>query len=129
MSLRLQAESDLAQTLEATLDFGWPVVVTDPSGNSGNLNCQTGDIGLTVDPDTGLPISGRLAHCSMRISTLVSEGFTDLPKGISNTNLKPWLVTFDDINGNTFSYKVKQSMPDRTIGIVTCILEHWKELP
>ena len=128
MSLRLQAEADLAQTLENALDFGWPVIITNPAGDSGNLNCQTVDIGLTIDPDTGTPISGRLAHVTMRISTLVSEGFADLPKAVSNTSAKPWLVTFDDINGNTYTYKVKQSMPDRNLGVVTCILEHWKSL-
>ena len=124
MNLRETAEADLAIVLEDDVTgFGWPITVADPTGKAESLVGSSGDIAQAIDPDTGQAVSGRLAMVTLRISSLVAAGFTDLPKGISSTTSKPWLITFDDINGNSFTFKVQQSNPDRTLGVVKCILE------
>ena len=123
MNLRLTAEQDLGAILEdGTMGFGWPIQVTDPSGLSVPLTGFSDDISQIIDPDTGEAVSGRLISVALRISSLTAAGFS-LPVGISDAASKPWIIGFDDINGNPFTFKVAQSNPDRTLGLVTCLLE------
>jgi len=126
MNLRLQAELDLSFILEdATNGFGWPATITDPSGKTDSFVVQSNDISQIIDPDTGQAVSGRSASASVRISTLTAKGFA-LPQGIADSGSKPWIIEFDDISLNPFKFKVAQSNPDRTLGIVSCLLELYK---
>lgn len=126
MSLRNLAEQDLSTILEdSATGFAWDIVVTDPDGNIANLTGQSNDIAQVIDPDTGAAISGRSASVALRISTLTAKGLS-LPQGIADTAKKPWIVEFNDINGNPYKFKVSQSNPDRMLGIVTCLLESYK---
>ena len=128
MNLRLQAELDLATTLEDnTSGFGWPIVVTDPTGltNPDPIYGMSNDIGLLIDPDTGTAISGRFASATLRISTLTAAGFTSLPQAVSSEDSKPWLMSFADVKGNNYVFKVKSSMPDRGLGIISVTLEKY----
>lgn len=84
---------------------------------------NAGDIAQTIDPQTGMAISGRVAHVSIAMASLVAAGFVDLPRGIADDKRSPWVVTFNDIAGKEHTFKVLEAMPDRTIGIVTCTLE------
>ena len=104
--------------------FGWPVSVTDPAGLtvSGLMGFST-DVAQLIDPDTGQAVSGRMAAVAIHIASLTEAGFTTLPRGIAESKSKPWVVTFDDINGNSFTFKVQQSNPDRTIGWLSLLLE------
>jgi len=124
--LRAQAEADLGRILEdATNGFGWPITVTDPSGLVGHLTGFSTDISLMIDPETGQAVSGRTASATIRIASLTSKGL-GVPQGVSDGAVKPWLVQFDDINGVPYTFKVKESIPDRAIGCVSCILEFYK---
>ncbi len=127
MGLREIAEMDLGVILEdETYGFGWPITVTDPSGTTvPDLIGFSDDISQVIDPDTGQAVSGRLASAVLRISSLVTAGL-GLPRGIADSGSKPWIIQFDDINGNPFQFKVSQSNPDRALGIVSCILEVYK---
>lgn len=127
MGLRETMESDLGVILEDDV-YGpaWLITVTDPAGNTPPaFKGYSNDISQLIDPDTGQAVSGRLASITLRISSLTTAGL-GLPVGISNAVGKPWIVQFDDINGNPFKFKVSQSNPDRTLGIVTCLLELYK---
>ena len=123
MGLRDQAERDLSFILEdGVRGFGWSINVTDPSGAFGTLTGFSDDISQVIDPDTGEAVSGRLASITLRISSLTTAGLS-LPVAIADSALKPWIIEFNDINGNPFKFKVSQSNPDRALGIVVCILE------
>lgn len=123
MNLRQTAEADLGAILEdSTTGFGWSITVTDPNGTVVPLTGFSDDISQMIDPDTGQAVSGRLASVALRISSLISAGLA-LPVGIADSAKKPWLVAFDDINGNPFTFKVSQSNPDRALGLVVCLLE------
>ena len=123
MSLRNIAEQDLGAILEdGAMGFGWPIQVTDPSGLSKPLTGFSDDISQIIDPDTGEAVSGRLVSVALRISSLTAVGLA-LPVGIADSKIKPWIIEFDDINGDPFKFKVSQSNPDRAIGLVTCLLE------
>ena len=128
MNIRQLAESDLGATLEDVDNgFGWAVTLTDPAGlSSVELSCQSGDISQAFDPETGELVSNRTASAVFRISTLETQGFTSLPKSIASAGSKPWLVAFDDINGKSYTFKVSQSFPDRTLGVVKCKLEAYR---
>jgi len=122
------AEADLVHILEDPITgFGWPIQVTSPEGlNAPDLVGFSNDISQLVDPDTGQAVSGRLATVSLRIASLTLAGFTELPEGVANTAIKPWLVTFDSINGEAFTFKVTESNPDRAIGVVVLMLEFYQ---
>lgn len=123
MSLRSLAEKDLGLILEdTTTGFGYSITLTNPEGLVRPLTGFSDDISQLIDPDTGQAVSGRMASVALRISTIIAAGLT-LPRGISDATIKPWLVEFDDINGNPFKFKVSQSNPDRAIGLVTLLLE------
>jgi hypothetical protein len=127
MGIRAIAEADLATTLEdAAEGFGWPITVTDPSETSEVLNGQSNDIAAEIDPETGQLVSGRVASVALRISSLAAVGL-GIPEGISDQTKKPWIIKFQDINGNDHTFKVQQSNPDRALGIVTCLLETYQE--
>ena len=126
MGLLEQAEKDLGTILENnSTGGGWPIILTNPQGESKPFIGFSDDIAQVIDPDTGQAISGRLASIALRISSLYAEDFK-LPQGIADTKSKPWIVEFNDINGLPYKFTVSQSNPDRTIGLVTCILETYK---
>ncbi|BAV81052.1 hypothetical protein [Vibrio phage CKB-S1] len=119
MNLRQLAERDLAITLEdADHGFGWPVTLTDPNGVSANLTAQSQDIGLVVDPDTGVAVSGRTATAVLRISSIVRAGLV-VPEGEPSSRRNPWRLSTTDTNGNTVTFKVDYSASDRILGTVT----------
>lgn len=122
------AEEDLGAILEdSSYGFGWPIVLLAPDGvTQGTFTGYSDDMAQIIDPDTGQAVSGRLASISLRISSIYAEGFTELPRGISDSDLKPWVVLFNDINGLPHKFKIIQSNPDRALGVLTCILEAYK---
>ncbi len=126
MGLRTIAESDLSFILEDDVyGFGWPITVIDPLDVAVAVIGFSDDIAQVIDPDTGQAVSGRLASVALRMSTLIAAGI-GIPKGISDINIKPWRIIFDDILGTSYTFKVAQSNPDRALGIVTCILERYE---
>jgi len=123
MGLREQAETDLGFILDGDENgFRWPITVTDPDGVTADLYGFSDDIAQVIDPDTGQAVSGRLASVAIRIGALTAAGLS-LPVGIVDAGSKPWVMEFNDINGNPFKFKVSQSNPDRALGLVACLLE------
>lgn len=126
MGLRDIAKADARRILnDGVHGFGWPITVTDPDGVTANLTGFSNDVAEVIDPDTGIAVSGRVASVALAISDLTDAGLC-LPKDIADASKKPWLIKFDDINGNAFTFKVKQSNPDRALGIITCVLEFYE---
>ena len=122
MSLRQQANADMIAIVESVTDFGWPITVTSPAGVSLAMVGLSTDIGVTMDPQTGMPISGRKASVALAIASLIAGGL-DIPRGIADRTSKPWRVTFADIGGTSHTFKVVESAPDRAAGLVTLLLE------
>lgn len=127
MGLREQAEADLGMIVENTSEWGWPITLTDPDGKTEQLVGLSNDISLAVDPDTGMLVSGRTATVALRISTLRTKGFAENPKNIPDSNRRPWVVGFKDINQVPNLFKVIKSNPDRAIGVITLILETYRQ--
>lgn len=126
MGLREQAGADLIAILQDRAEgFGWSITLISPNGQSGSFVGFSTDIGLTIDPETGVYVSGRKASVALPIETLKQAGFS-IPRAIADRNLKPWLVRFDDIHGRSQLFKVSEAFPDTAIGCVTCLLEAYR---
>lgn len=102
--------------------FGQSITFIDPFGISHDFVGFSNDIAQVIDPDTGQAVSGRSATITVSVQDFIDKGLS-LPVGIADSRKKPWVVLFRDINGNNHKFKVAQSNPDRTIGVVSCILE------
>lgn len=122
MGLREQAALDSIAILNDEDGFAWPITITDPGGTSALLNGFSNDIAETIDPETGMAVSGRLASVALHMRDLAAAGL-GIPKAIDDEDSLPWVVTFDDILGVPWTFKVQESNPDRSIGVVTCTLE------
>lgn len=125
MSLREQAAADLKTIVEDLDGFGWPITVTDPFGITAALRGLSTDIGHTIDPETGVAVSGRRASIAIAIASLTAAGL-GIPRGIADASSKPWVIVFNDIGGIAHTFKVCEAMPDRAIGVVTCLLATYK---
>jgi hypothetical protein len=122
------ATDDLEFTLEDNAEgFGWLISVTDPSGqtNVGPLYGSYMDIGLAIDPDTGMLVSGQRATIALKIESLSDQGL-GIPQAIADESKKPWVVVVTDTNSVESTFKVSSSQPDRIMGLVTCTLEEYK---
>ena len=126
MSLRDTAAADLLLIIQdANSGFGWPIAITNPEGVTVTLVGYSTDVGQTIDPETGVPVTGRRASVALPIATLTALGM-GLPRAIADAASKPWVVRFQDIHGTTQTFKVQEAMPDRALGIVTCMLETYR---
>lgn len=125
MSLRTQVAADLKTILEDTDGFGWAITVTDPAGTSASLTGLSTDIGLLIDPETGIAVSGRRASIAIALASL-SAASLSIPAGVASPSSKPWVVTFADVAGTSHTFKIQEAMPDRAAGVVTCILEAYR---
>lgn len=127
MSLRVQAEADLGLTMEASGDFGWPFVLTDPDDfeSASQLYGQAHRISDLVDPDTGQAVSGRKATLVVRTSTIVAAGYPTLPEGIADEAGKPWRVAYAGPQAASQVFKVSDSKPDEALGTLALMLETW----
>jgi hypothetical protein len=126
MNLREQAAADLVAIVEdADAGFGWHVEVTDPNGVFLRLVGQSGDIGKSIDPQTGIAVIGRTAHVSFALATITDLGLKT-PFGVADEAKRPWIVRFLDIVGGQQKFKISHAMTDRTIGLVTCLLEAYR---
>lgn len=119
MDLHQLAEADLAFTLEGD---GQTVTLTDPTGASADFQAISNDISLLIDPETGVPVSGRNANVALRIASIRAAGFL-LPKGVEDGAEVPWVVDYTTVDGDTVTTKVMASNPDRAIGLITLRLE------
>lgn len=129
MNLREIAERDLEITLEDSENgFGIPATITDTTGTSAILNVQAGDMHLLFDPGGEVKINNRTAHVSVRIGSLTAAGL-ELPRAQPDQSKNPYIFEFADANGVVRKYIVSQASPDRTLGIMTVILELMTDAP
>ena len=126
MGLRQIVKDDIRKILADVDGPQWPITVIDPDGLTAQLNGMSNDVGQTIDADLGVLVSGRSASVSLSILDLSDAGL-GIPEGIPDSTKKPWIIRFDDIEGNPYTFKVSESMPDRTFGLVVCLLERYDD--
>lgn len=126
MGLREQAAADLRTILADESGFGWPIWIYPPTGEGARLTGFSNDVAQMIDPQTGQAVSGRVASIALSIADLDAANL-GLPRAIASKASKPWLVQFCDIGGKQHLFKVSEANPDRALGVVTCLLEPYKE--
>jgi len=121
MNLTEQAESDLSFVLEDDVNgFGVAVKVINPAGTEFDLKGQSTDIGLVIDPATGIGVRGRMAEITFRLSTVMSV-IGEIPdKSETGTG---WLLQATNVNGDEWTFAVGQADVDRKLGLVKIALE------
>lgn len=126
MGLRAQAAADFRSIVEDdAAGFGWPVALTSPSGATATLKGLTTDVGVTIDTDTGLPVVGRRASVVFSRTSLATAGI-GTPSQVSEESRRPWVVEFSDASGVAHRYKVIETMPDRALNALACVLESYR---
>lgn len=128
MGLREIAEADLAITVEdRDGGFGWDVVLLNPTEADNAAGSPL--VGLTVntmllgDPDTGVAVKGRRVSVAVRISSLPDPN--TLPEGIPDTDSLPWRFRFSNLRSTERIWRVADTDPDETLGVLVCHLEPW----
>ena len=109
--LREQAEADLDFIIEDdTHGFATSITFSKSGEDDITVKGIANRIGVIQDQDTGLMFPGKTSFITVRISSL-----TTIPD-------ETWNVAFTDISGNSVSGKIKQPMPDNTLGKFTCFV-------
>ena len=121
MGLRDIATADAIEIIQDTVTGGDEIIITSPAGVSEDFLALTNDIHFSIDPETGETVTGRQCSVTVLSSDLVTAGFSEI-KGIHDTNSRPWVVQMTDINGVTATFKVVESHPDNTMGLMVLIL-------
>lgn len=124
MSLLDQSRADFHSFVSDTSGFSQPCSLTNPDGASGTVQAFCADVYQLVDMGTGEVFAGRQASVSVSFGDMESSGLGD-PSGASDTDLKPWVVSFDDARGTAHTFKIVDARPDRTIGAFVCVLESY----
>ena len=130
MGLRETAKADNEFILSGDAQgFRWPLQVIAPDGTTLGDDPEnpfygfSNDISEFLDPDTGVMVSTRVASAAMHMQPLLDAFNDELPVGVADPKSDPWQVLFDDINGKPHTFKVLKSNPDRSLGMITVLLE------
>jgi hypothetical protein len=125
MGLRAQAAADAKAILEdSTSGFGWPLTLTSPAGMATLHTGFATDVFESVDPETGVIVSGRQASVTISLLSLA-----ELPTAVAEKGRRPWVVTFADVTLAAATWKVVEVLPDRALGVVRLILEAYRAGP
>lgn len=128
MSLYDLAVADHARIVNDPMGFSRLVTLTNPEGVSALVPAIVADIGQTVDPETGAVITGRRVTAQFLTAPLRTAGLGE-PRAVADSGMKPWRVQIPDAQGILHSYKVREAMPDATLGRVDCLLEAYRSGP
>ena len=119
MNLIETAESDLNFTLEdVETGFGVSLTFFTSVGLPKVIPCQTTDISYFMDPETGQGISSRTVEITGRITTFENNEITPSVGDI---------VKYYDTNNVEYKSSIRQTIPDRKIGVYKIILEARKD--
>jgi hypothetical protein len=120
------AAADLAGILSDDVGgFAVPITLVDPSGNQATINGLANDIGFTINPETGVAVSGQKATVALPIRALTGAGLGQ-PQGVASAKSRPWTVTFTLSTGVEQTFKVASTMPD-ALGCLVCHLETYEQ--
>jgi len=121
MGMMEQAAADLLQI--TTGDFGTDILFTPPTGSPKTIKGIGVKHHLKYD-EYGAPISSKTTRISVSELALNAVGYT-----VRNVNkevaLIGHLVAWTDVVGNSWTYKIKITIPGETLGSIVCILDDY----
>lgn len=108
MSLILRGIEFLSRSLRDKDAFGWEFTLTNPLGESQVVVGQYRHINMLIDMETGLDVQQEQMSVVAQISNItIGE-----PK-------KNWLVSVNDVNGNSYNCYVVEAIPDKSFDLIT----------
>lgn len=123
--LEQTAAADLRSILEDETAFGRRVLVTAPNGASAELVGLVNDISQTIDPETGMLVSGRSSTLTISLVSIRAAGLPE-PRAVQERGLDPWTVELLDGEFEQRHFVINSVRPDRSFGggggAVTCFL-------
>ena len=122
MSLVQQAHEDLGEIMHSEDGAVWDCTITSPGGVSYPFKCRMADNHAPVETGTDVVVTGRQVSISVFIPDLVAVGFENI-YGVASNSAKPWKVEFENIIGQSGTYKVVETNPDYGIGNIILFLE------
>lgn len=126
MSLLAKAAADVRSILnDVGGGFAVPIAVVAPDGTTATINGLQTDVGLAIDPDTGVMVAGRKASIVISQADLAAAGL-DIPQGVPDDDENPWLVRWTPPTGAEQTMKVVNALPDK-LGCLVLTVVSWRE--
>ncbi len=113
----------MRSVLTNTRGFAVPITLTTPAGETHEISGLAADIGLSIDPETGVMIHGRKATVAISLAVLGELGLAT-PEGSPDEDTRPWLVTWTPSTGGAQTMAVVGSIPDK-LGCVVLELSRY----
>lgn len=122
MSILAQAAADIRSILgDVSGGFAAPIRFISPDGHEATINGFQSDIGLSMDPDTGVMVAGRKATVAVSQLDLAAAGL-EVPEGIPDDDCQPWLIRWTPPIGGEQTMKVVSAMPDKLGCVVLTVV-------
>lgn len=120
MNLLDTARLDASRIVQG--EFSSPCTITNPQRTvSVSLNALNTKHHITINPETGQPVNSKNAHICLSESKLNELGYvTRVNNEISLVN---HFVQVSDSTGLTKKYKISETWPNETLGLIVCILQ------
>jgi hypothetical protein len=112
MNLYERAKADNRRIHNNQMGFNVPMTITNPAGQSQTLRGSYIDTGLSLSPETGLPIQARRIAAHVHLADLSIGDPADDETGT-------WRVSFENTVGETVSGVIEAPMADRTLGMLS----------
>lgn len=117
MNLTQTMRKDFNKIMGSKSGIAESIQIIDPNGESHDIQAVVSVIHNLIDPDTGQPVSGFLATASISRLHLMARNLS-IPAGEFDQNKRPWVLVYNDIDGNSTKYIVVRSAPDEAQGNV-----------
>lgn len=122
MSLFDDAAIELREIINDDLGATVVCTITSPDDVFYSFNCCMSDISQTLDVNTRERISGRRIEISVSMLDLAEVGFESI-RGVEKKTEKPWRVEFNNVISKEGTYKIVETAPDSSLGIVVIHME------
>lgn len=127
MSLLARAAADVRSILnDVAGGFAIPITIIPPDYAEVVINGFQTDVGLAIDPDTGVMVAGRKASIVISQADLAAADLA-IPEGIPEDDENPWLVRWTPPTGGEQTMKVVSALPDK-LGCLVLTVVSWREL-
>lgn len=125
MSLLNTIAADIKSITTNSNEFGVSLSFRAPNGTTATVTGLATAHHLGIDPSTGGPVNSKHAHCSFSEAALTDEDYP-VRNASDDVAMVGHRVTFTDSAGIERIYRINQTFPDETIGLIVCILGDWE---
>ena len=122
MSLINRAIADARRYTTDGSDWGNLVTFEAPNGQKVTIVARTNKIRVSLDGE-GRPYNSKNASVSFSEGALVDAGYAAIRDASSKeVKMRDHKVSWKDSTGDTFKYRISETYPDETLGLIVGIL-------